>query len=86
MAKILEILTLDEVKALPVDHVKPPANVTGNCIKCGKCCKFYQCPLWDDVGKVCMIYPHRPVACRMWPHRQSDIVLIGCPGYKQTGL
>lgn len=86
MSKLLEVLTNHEAATLPIEQVKPPDNITGNCVQCGKCCEFYNCPLWDKVNKVCSIYNNRPVACRMWPHRQSDIMKVGCPGFTQVNL
>jgi hypothetical protein len=86
MGKLMAVMTKEEVDNLPTEHANPPPSITGNCTKCGKCCVFFECPLWDTDKKVCLIYDQRPVACRMFPHRQVEIIDVKCLGYTQTGL
>lgn len=86
MGKLINVVNTAEANTLPDDQKKPPDNVTGACTKCGKCCVLWGCPLVDPITHQCPIYTNRPVACRMYPRRQTDIDNAACPGFTQTGL
>lgn len=66
---------------LPVDDTR-----TGECKKCGACCKFLvRCPFLrtsdDGTGApTCMIHPVRPLQCRKYPRTQSEQIHAPC-GY-----
>lgn len=86
MSKLLAVLSLFEARTLPEKQTKPPSNIVGKCQQCGRCCTFYQCPLYNGMDKECIIHSRRPVACRIWPRREDEILETECPGYKQVGL
>ncbi|OGS20424.1 MAG: hypothetical protein A2252_10320 [Elusimicrobia bacterium RIFOXYA2_FULL_39_19] len=49
---------------------------TGNCKRCGNCCKiWYKCPFLEFKSKeaTCKIYKHRPAVCRIFPLNRKDL-------------
>jgi len=86
MSRLLEPITEANAEKLPDNQKSPPSSITGNCKQCGKCCRFYGCAIVDVETGCCPIYKNRPVACRIWPNRQSNINETGCVGFMQTGL
>ncbi|CRI66085.1 hypothetical protein THIOKS12630004 [Thiocapsa sp. KS1] len=56
---------------LPVDP-----NRTGECSRCGACCKLpYPCPFlrFDDAGlSSCAVYAIRPPSCRKYPRVAAE--------------
>jgi len=86
MSRIIQPVSDSDAVTLQADHKQPPSSITGECQKCGKCCVFYKCSLVDTETGRCPIWKNRPVACRIWPTRLSNISEIGCPGFHQTGL
>jgi Fe-S-cluster containining protein len=46
---------------------------TGECDRCGECCKIlFRCPFYDD-AKGCTVYDHRPPSCRLYPIIPADL-------------
>ena len=86
MPKLLAVVSLTEAAGLPEAQSHPPSTIVGTCQRCGRCCEFYRCPLYNGMDKGCLIHGRRPVACRIWPRREDEILETKCPGYKQTGL
>lgn len=69
----------------------------GDCLQCGKCCKFlYHCPFLRQRGEeiYCLVYNVcRPQQCRIFPIDERDLLEVNGPcGYyfpnqdKPTGL
>jgi len=86
MPKLLAILTDSEAQTLAETQKNTPAEITGQCQQCGRCCVLWGCPLVDPVTHKCTVYNNRPATCRMFPQKQNDIDAAKCPGFKQTGL
>jgi hypothetical protein len=67
---------------LPVDP-----NRTGECLRCGECCKFLvRCPFLrfsDDESRTprCAAYFLRPPQCRKYPRTESEQIHKPC-GYR----
>jgi len=79
-------ITEADADKLPDNQKMPPSNITGTCKQCGKCCRYSGCVLVDAETGRCPIWKNRPIACRMWPNSQANIVEVGCGGFVQTGL
>jgi hypothetical protein len=49
-------------------------GLSGACISCGVSCNLLlKCPHWDEESRLCSIYDHRPLTCRLFPITPSDI-------------
>ena len=44
--------------------------------------EYKPCQFYDIVNKKCCTHENKPAVCKYWPFFESDIDLIGCPGYK----
>ncbi|KKN16542.1 hypothetical protein LCGC14_0974930 [marine sediment metagenome] len=86
MPKRLTVLTPSDITESDSTDLNPPLVITGSCVRCGKCCKIWGCPLVDPTTNLCPIWEFRPYPCRRFPVRDEDIKAVVCPGYIQTGL
>ena len=86
MTKKLTVLTKTDLIDGDKTDLEPPVGITGSCLKCGKCCIEWGCPLVDPVTNLCPIWEFRPYPCRRFPVRDEDIKEVDCLAYVQTGL
>ena len=59
----------------------------GECKRCGLCCCERMCPFvienkgrWD-----CLLHPHKPLNCTIFPINQKDVREYGCRGFTFEG-
>lgn len=55
----------------------------GECKRCGLCCCERMCPfVIENKGKWdCLLHPHKPLNCTVYPINQKDVKEYGCRGF-----
>ena len=51
----------------------------GSCVRCGACCSG--CLFYNEKGRFCRVYRHRPDICRAFPLTPEDIENVPTCGH-----